>query len=100
MSGGGTRLDAWRKSCSSASKGVRQRPQRTQPEETRSWSLTTRNAVPQAGQRVASVMRGMMPRELLPAGGAGPFAQPAGRVAVIRIQPSSWSVTSRATQGA
>ena len=53
----GLRAGACRNRCSSASKLDAQRPHRTQPEDTLSWSLTTRKAVPQAGQRVASVMR-------------------------------------------
>src|SRR5204862_300299 len=41
---------------SSALKTALQRPQRTQPSETLSWSWTTRNAVPQEVQRVARLI--------------------------------------------
>jgi hypothetical protein len=62
VSGGEAVAEAWRAEacrnrCSSASKLDPQRPHRTHPEDTLSWSLTTRKAVPQAGQRVASVIR-------------------------------------------
>ena len=44
------------KSPSRALKTALQRPQRTQPSETLSWSWTTRNAVPQEVQRVARLI--------------------------------------------
>jgi hypothetical protein len=44
-------------SPSKALNTLAQRPQRTQPSETLSWSCTTRNTVWQTGQRVARLMR-------------------------------------------
>jgi hypothetical protein len=71
-----------------------QRPQRTQPSETLSWSGTTRNTVPQDGQRVARLIAG---RSASWSGGGK--VQP-WHWAVIRIQPSSLSLISSASQGA
>jgi hypothetical protein len=69
-----------------ASNTSEQWPQRTQPSEIFSWSGTTRNIVPQAGQLVIRLMS----RAIV---GIRPAAQ---KRAVMRIQPSSSSLTSKA----
>ena len=100
---------------SNALNTLAQRPQRTQPSDTLSWSCTTRNTVWQTGQRVARLMRkschaasGVQAPcaarlELARRAGANDQAaswhhDPAGPA--IRIQPSSSSATSRRSHGA
>ena len=77
-------------SAARASNSASQRPQRTQPSATLSWSCTTRNTVSQAGQRVARVMPAAVSRR----------KRQAARRAAIRIQPSSASATPSAHHGA
>ena len=78
-----------------------QRPQRTQPSDACNWSSAARNTVPQAEQRVARVMGGACRvGDGLKDGLAAGCADQAGRCAVIRIQPSSLSLTSSDSQGA
>jgi hypothetical protein len=75
-----------------ALKTSEQRPQRTQPPDTLSWSRTTRNTVWQAGQRVASPELTLLSPGCS-AGQAGMSPARRGRCAHIRTQPSSSSVT-------
>jgi hypothetical protein len=59
--------------CALASNTSLQCPQRTQPSEIFSWSGTTRNIVPQAGQLVIRLMGVFSPGTI-----AGDFLRPGG----------------------